>query len=234
MPKRLKKAKEFLLEVFFPKMCLVCGKEDKKWVCFACDMKLKPKSLDACPICLKTNDSFLCVTCKNESSLSSLTYCFSYEDKRIARLVHALKYQNIQNLSEFFARKMFEKISYYPFGENWIIVPVPLHWQRMNERGYNQAELIAKHLGAFLKIRVETTSLFRTRYTKTQTKFSKEERAKNLAGSFQVKNPQNVKGKNILLLDDVATTLATLEACADALKAVGAKNVWATTVARAE
>lgn len=234
MSERLKKAKEFLLEIFFPKMCLVCGNEDANWVCAPCNTKLQPKSLKSCPICLKTQDSFLCSPCRQKTPLSSLTYCFSYEDKRISRLIHAFKYQNIQELSEFFAQKIFQKISYYPFSQDWIIVPIPLHWQRKNERGYNQAELIACDLSKLLKVPAETMALTRKRYTKTQTQFSKEERSKNLTNSFFVKDPEKVQNKNILLLDDVATTLATLETCATELKNAGAQNIWAVTIARAE
>lgn len=129
---------------------------------------------------------------------------------------------------------MFEKISYYPFNTDWIIVPVPLHWKRVNERGYNQAELIAQNLSRLLTISYAPEAMQRIRYTKTQTQFNKEARSKNLVGSFQVQQPKEILNKNILLIDDVATTLATLEACANALKNVGARNIWGFTVARAE
>lgn len=234
MSERLKKAKEFLLELVFPKACLVCSKEDPAWICTSCHLALTPKTLRSCPMCLATAEPFLCSPCRSTTSLSSLTYCFSYEDKRIARLIHALKYQNIQALSQFFAQKIFQTISYYPFNNDWVIVPVPLHWQRKNERGYNQSELIAQELSPLVQLEVETQALIRTHYTKTQTKFSKEERKKNLLESFAVKFPEKIKNKNILLLDDVATTLATLETCAETLKKSGAQNVWAVTIARAE
>ncbi len=129
---------------------------------------------------------------------------------------------------------MFQKVSYYPFNDSWIIIPVPLHWQRMNERGYNQSKLISAKLAARLHITLETTALVKTHYTKTQTKFSKEERRENLAGQFAVVTQEKVMGKNILLVDDVATTLATLEICATTLKGAGATNVWALTIARAK
>lgn len=104
----------------------------------------------------------------------------------------------------------------------------------MNERGYNQSELIARKLSKLTKVPCNTTALVRRHYTKTQTQFSKEERQKNLAGQFVVMDPKKIASKNILLIDDVATTLATLETCASALKTAGAQNVWAVTIARAE
>jgi ComF family protein len=234
MSEQLKKAKDFILELIFPTICLVCGHEDKNWVCAKCDLTLAPKDQKVCPVCLKTPEKLICAACRKESPLSSLNYCYSYDDKKIARLIHALKYRNIQDLALWFAKKMQTKVSYYPFNNSWVIVPVPLHWMRLNERGYNQAELLARALSEKLHIPLANDVLIKSRYTKTQTKFSKEERAKNLLESFRIKNARHIQSKNILLIDDVATTLATLETCAEALKGAGAINVWALTIARAE
>lgn len=97
------------------------------------------------------------------------------------------------------------------------IIPVPLHPKRLRERGYNQAEVIAKGLAESMGVPVITDVLLRNVYTQTQTKKNRIERLKNMSGAFAVSNPKKVSNGHILLVDDVITTGATLETCAHAL-----------------
>jgi competence protein ComFC len=97
------------------------------------------------------------------------------------------------------------------------LIPVPLHPKKQQQRGYNQAEMWAKGLAEALGISMRTDILIRTDYTESQTKKSREERFKNVETVFAVKNPESIKGKRILLVDDVLTTGATLEACSNTL-----------------
>jgi ComF family protein len=114
-----------------------------------------------------------------------------------------------------------------------IIIPVPLHPKRLRQRGFNQASLLARRLGSALKISVDYGSLKRSRWTEPQTGLTRRQRAANVRGAFDLKAPEKVRGKGILLLDDVLTTGETVNQCVRVLKGDGgAKEVVVLTVAR--
>jgi ComF family protein len=114
-----------------------------------------------------------------------------------------------------------------------LLVPVPLSRRRLAQRGFNQAALLATRLGRRLRIRVDLGALVRTRHTPSQSStWSREQRMANVSGAFATKKANRLKDKCVCLIDDVATTGATLSACAATLKAAGAKAVDAVTVAR--
>jgi ComF family protein len=112
------------------------------------------------------------------------------------------------------------------------IVPVPLHYIRLRQRGFNQAALLAKRLGATLKISVDYSCLKRSRWTAPQTGLSRRQRAVNVKGAFELIKPEKVRGKSVLLLDDVLTTGETVNQCSRVLKKGGASEVIVLTVAR--
>ena len=113
-----------------------------------------------------------------------------------------------------------------------VIIPVPLHKRRLRERGYNQSALLAERLGAALQVPVLHHELYRNRYTMSQTRLDAQARSRNVAGAFSCAG-SGVHDRRILLVDDVCTTGATLNACALAIREGGAQSVWALTVARA-
>ena len=113
-----------------------------------------------------------------------------------------------------------------------MIVPVPLHYRRLRQRGFNQASLLARRLGSLLRIPVDYSSLRRTRWTEPQIGLSRNQRAANVKGAFSLKAMEKVKGKGVLLLDDVLTTGETVNQCARVLQDGGAREVVVLTVAR--
>ena len=113
-----------------------------------------------------------------------------------------------------------------------VIMPVPLFSKKYRERGYNQSELLAQSLAEELLIPLDKTSLKRTRNTVSQTTLGRKGRLENMTGAFVCRNPKAVYRKTVLLIDDVATTGAILEGCAQALTRAGAKKVLAYTFAR--
>jgi ComF family protein len=115
-----------------------------------------------------------------------------------------------------------------------LVVPVPLHPRRLAERGYNQAALLAAVVAHELGAPLAARALTRTRHTPRQARLDRANRLANVAGAFQVRTPAHVRGRRVVLVDDVATTGATLVACADALRRAGAASVTALVVARAE
>ena len=113
------------------------------------------------------------------------------------------------------------------------IVPVPLHYRRLRQRGFNQASLLARRLGSLLQLPVDYSNLKRTRWTEPQIGLSRKQRAANVKGAFSLKARQKVEGKGILLVDDVFTTGETVNQCVEVLKnAGGAREVVILTVAR--
>jgi ComF family protein len=115
-----------------------------------------------------------------------------------------------------------------------IVVPVPLHAGRRRERGFNQAELIARNAMKLLpeRLQLAKTVLIRRRATQSQVGHTREERLENLRGAFRVADSARIEGRNVIVVDDVMTTGATLSECARVLKRAGAEQVWAATVAR--
>jgi ComF family protein len=112
-----------------------------------------------------------------------------------------------------------------------VLVPVPLHQKRLKERGYNQSQLLARELGKFITLPVVDDCLIRQRYTTSQARTpSVKERQSNVANAFICRD-QRLQAKQVLLIDDVTTSGATLNACASALKAAGASSVWGLVLA---
>ncbi len=116
--------------------------------------------------------------------------------------------------------------------QNLHIMPVPLHPRRVRERGYNQSLLLAEGIAKSLGAEIDFLSLRRTRYTKPQTELGSEERSRNVRRAFSVHNRDKVKGKSILLVDDVATTGSTLNECARVLRKAGCREVFCLVLAR--
>jgi ComF family protein len=145
--------------------------------------------------------------------------------------IHALKYKNMRSLAPFLGQMLVETYEAEALPAD-VLVPVPLHRRRLRERGYNQSSLLAKYVGQVTGLPVSTTSLRRVRYTISQTQLNAEERVHNVSGAFLCSR-EDVGDRQVLLIDDVCTTGATLEACSVALYDGGARSVWALTVARA-
>jgi ComF family protein len=115
-----------------------------------------------------------------------------------------------------------------------LVVPVPLHPRRLAERGYNQAALLAAHVAAELGAPLAARGLTRLRHTEQQAQLTRGDRLSNTAGAFRARAPDRVRGRAVVLVDDVATTGATLEACRAALLLAGAASVTCLVVARAQ
>jgi len=141
------------------------------------------------------------------------------------RLLHLLKYRGNKEVGLYFGRRIAEDIMDSPrFGDIDVIVPLPLHLKKQRSRGYNQAEVISTGLAEKLKLPVVTNAVNRKRRTTTQTHMNRIDRWGNMEGKFELTRPQYLAGKHVLLVDDVITTGATLEACgAEILKAEGCR-----------
>jgi ComF family protein len=149
----------------------------------------------------------------------------------LRQAVHALKYENIASLATPLASIMAGAWRRGSLPQTDLILPVPLHTRRQAERGYNQSTLLARSLGHSVGVPVNEHILVRQRATRPQVGLDQSARQRNVAGAFACQG--RVAGKTLVVLDDVCTTGATLEACADSLRAAGAASVWGFTLARA-
>ncbi len=237
--KALKKTKRFILDTLFPIHCLNCGRPDA-WLCESCLEQIKPLPFQVCPKCenIMTEGGKVCRWCKKDYPLKALVVATKYQEKNISKLVHLYKYNFIAGLNiplgKIIIRSLIKNNIIIPD----VIIPVPLHPRRLRWRGFNQsqllAEFIAENLMPGLKIPVANDLLFRKKYTPPQMTIKNyAERRKNLSEIFGIENPALIKGKKILLVDDVATTGTTLEECARILRQNDAR-VFGAVIARQE
>lgn len=233
---------KLLLHFFLPRTCFACG-GDLPWnakepLCASCSSRLTEPGPHICKRCgtvLKYGGAH-CFACRGskerEYKCRVIRSAFKFNPSSRA-LVHALKYARADYLARYMGEQMAAHYKNYPeLAEAEMVVPVPLFPKRNRTRGYNQSELLAKNFAPRVGLTADTKSLVRIKNTVSQTTLGRMGRLANMKGAFACKNPAAVKGKTVLLIDDVATTGATLEGCAAALKAAGAKKVMAYTFAR--
>lgn len=238
------KMRDFVLDLFFPIECLGCGKEGK-WMCKACLNKLPFNSFQLCPVCKKTDRyGRVCPGCAAETSLDGVMSPMSYENILIAKAIKTFKYKFIIGIKHHLADIAISYIENMILNSkndmpgmlaklnDHIVIPVPLHRKRKRWRGFNQSEEIAELFAAYFNIKLDSSSLIRTKNRPPQADLKGAERRKNLKDCFEVKNPGSIKDKAIILIDDVFTTGSTLNECAKALKAAGAGEVWGLIIAR--
>jgi ComF family protein len=222
---------ETALNLFFPKRCVGCGKEGF-FICATCYRSISPIIPPVCPLCGKPQASgLLCPGCLGwQSEIDGIRSPFRFEGV-IRQAVYQLKYRNLRALAPMLAVLLGNYINKYPVpGE--ILVPVPLHKIRVRERGYNQSYLMAKELGKFCGLPVDDKCLIRAKYSLPQARTTNvDERRNNVSGAFICRDGR-LTGRKVILIDDVSTSGATLNACAAALKGVGAESVWGLTLAR--
>jgi len=222
---------ELAVESFFPRRCVGCGKVGS-FICPQCLGKLPRLLPPLCPNCGRSQASgIVCPSCrKRQTEIDGIRSPFRFDDV-IRKAIHQLKYRNLKAISPCLAELLAEYLGSNPLpGE--ALVCVPLHPRRLRERGYNQSSLLARELGNRMDLPVIEDCLIRVKQAQPQVRaFDVEERRRNVADAFVCRD-EKVSGKQIILIDDVCTSGATLESCAAALKNKGATSVWGLTLAR--
>lgn len=223
------------IDALFPPRCAICGEiVDKKGnICEACGLKVRYIVSPFCMICGKALDSEereLCQDCNRKShEFRRGVAAFAYT-KELKASMYQFKYNNKREYASFYAGSLAALKGHII--KSWqpeVLMPVPLHRKRYKKRGYNQAALIARELGNLLGIPVDEHSLVRTVNTAPQKTLDDKQRAKNIKNAFQVRN-NIVQYKKAVLVDDIYTTGATLDACAAVLKRAGVQQVYFVSV----
>ena len=237
-----------LIDIIYPPRCHICGRfvsadEDRvssHHLCDDCLADLTPITHPICTVCglpfsTRKGEDHLCENClRKRPYYDSVRAPYRYSGplvEAIQRFKYGSETQLISSLGTLlssFAKELVPN----PLTPDFLTVPVPLHMRRLRERGFNQSLLLAKVVATDLGTQLDYLSLVRIRHTRAQTGLRKEERRKNVKDAFCIIYPEIIKGKKILLVDDVFTTGYTLNECARTLKKSGAMVVICLTLAR--
>lgn len=221
------------LRMLYPKTCCFCGQVSLEELCPECAKKVEYIEEPRCKKCgrpVRYKEQEYCHECQKR--------VFHYEQGKsiwlhkqpVSGSIYQFKYHNRRIYGEFYAKEMYRLLGRYV--REWgidVIIPVPLHKKRKRVRGYNQAEIVAKHLGKMLEIPVDTKAVIRKRYTKPQKELSDKERKQNLQNAFQTVGDVS-KYKNVLLIDDIYTTGSTIDTIAQILMKEGVSKVCFLTI----
>lgn len=227
--------KERFLDLLFPLQCHGCGREGAL-LCKECadSVPLLPPSCIGCGALALDPLGATCRACRRDFYVSVFYAPFSFSHGKIRDVICAFKYKRIRYGADPLFGRAIAGISHYRLfpPRDALVIPVGLHPARERTRGFNQAVFIAEAFADFFALLCEPRLLMRVRNTAPQVTLSEHERRDNMARSFRVRDQRAVTGRVCLLIDDVKTTGATLNAAAQALQEAGARAVWAFALAR--
>ena len=220
-----------IVDFFFPRSCVGCGKGGD-FICARCRSNLPYLPDSVCTKCGKPISGYdVCPSCKSSRvTIDGIRSVFRF-DGVIRKAIHVFKYSHVKALVDPFAELLYTYLLAHPL-QGAILVPVPLHRDRLKARGYNQSALVARKLGIYMNFPVSEDCLIRIKNSIPQVQtMNGEERTRNVADAFNCRDGR-LQGKYVILVDDVCTTGSTLDACAVALKKSGVSSVWGITIAR--
>lgn len=218
--------------------CNVCGKEminpSKSGLCPDCEKNLRYNDGDICLVCGRphSSETDYCLECQNNERVFEFSRSPLIYDGIAKDLIWKFKFFNARYLAKYFCQLMADTYNKFPYKTD-VVVSVPISKSRLITRGYNQSELLAKGLSNMLGLDFQPDGLVKIKDTPDQVGLTKAERMENLDKAF-VANKEIVKGKNVLLIDDVLTTGSTANECAKSLLKVGATNVQVLVIATVE
>ncbi|MGE5110751.1 MAG: ComF family protein [Acidobacteriaceae bacterium] len=238
-----------LYSALFPSDCRLCSAPlntvSRLPVCDACVNAIETMPEPHCRACgdlipagFQDQHDF-CPDCAFEAPPFERAAAYGPYTNGLRELIHLLKYEKVKPAAKLLGRMLAETIGTLDLLGEIIIIPVPLHASKLRQRGFNQSELIAKealrHLHGYsdASFTLEVAVMKRRRDTPSQVGMTREERAENLRGAFGITTRSKVRDRQVLLVDDVLTTGATVSECTRVLRRAGAQRVWVATVARA-
>jgi ComF family protein len=235
---------EGFLELLYPRRCLICKARllnqasVDNLVCAACWSRVKKNPPPFCHCCgrhldVRRSVKNLCWGCFRRTFAFDRAFCPCLYEGVLKELIHQFKYGQKDYLGKLLTRHMIDFIKEYRMPIEYVdmVVPIPLAAGRLRDREFNQARILARCLAEEFDVRLIDNALVRSRMTQSQTELSQDKRLTNIQGSFAVKNAQAIKGRNLLVVDDVLTTGATVSEAAAVLKKAGAGIVFVMTLA---
>ncbi len=221
-----------LLDLFYPRLCVACGQNRPSGdacFCLPCRLKLRPTDHH-----LHAENEFTQRFWGTTPVQAGAALFYFQKKSPVQRALHQLKYKNQPEIGLQLGREMGRRLAQSElFQQVDVIVPVPLHPKKARARGYNQSEKFAEGIAEIWGKRLETQALVRQIFSKSQTTMHRSERFANTESAFQVKLPKRLAGKNILLVDDVLTTGATLENCGKLILEIPGTRLFLATIALA-
>ena len=227
----------FFLDLIFPKECSGCGREGV-WLCQKCFSSVKLRQTQFCLECKQeTNFGKFCPRCALNYNLDGTLIACHYEQKIVEKMIETFKYSFVKDLYKDLG-KLLSLFLNDLLNKKWqtfnvkksLIMPVPLSTFRKRWRGFNQAEFLARLIAKNFNLDLSVNELIRIKHIKPQVKLNKAQRENNIKNCFNW-NACDLAGRQIILIDDVATTGATLNECAKVLKLHGAGKVWGLVLA---
>lgn len=219
-----------VMDIFYPRRCVICDRAlpvKEQFVCSACSDLLEYTGENYCMKCgrpVKEGEEY-CSACKEKKTFYQSGRSLFLYNAAIRESISRFKYYGRQEYAAFYAKAMYQT-----YGE-WMkalrpdaLIPVPIHRRRYRERGFNQAEILAKELGKYSEIPVLTEYLIRVKHTLPQKELSEKERLKNLHQAFSVRSGSQQLYKNlncVIIIDDIYTTGSTIDMCASVLRKEG-------------
>lgn len=230
LPQPLQLALKQLQHSLLPGSCLLCGSDSEALLlCRACNADLPSLPAQRCPQCSEqTTHGERCGACLKEPPTFEKTLAIFRYEFPVDRIIHAFKYGHQIAVAEWAAELIAHQIE---AAEYDLLIPMPLHPERLRERGFNQSVEIARRIASKKKLLLDSLSLIRRRATQSQAELPMKERASNVRGAFECKT--DLSTRRILLIDDVMTTGATLREAARVVKLHGAAQIHIAVVARA-
>lgn len=219
-----------ILNLFYPRVCSACGEpllKGEETVCLKCRHTLPKTGYELNP------DNPLAQMFHGRVRFHAVTACFFFaKSGKVQHLIHELKYKGNKEAGVFLGRQIGETIKEAPLFQGIdFLIPVPLHPKREKQRGYNQSLMIAQGIHEMTNFPIGEKYLLRAKYTETQTHKTADERHKNVKDIFELHHAEELQGKHLLLIDDVLTTGATLEACSRQLEHIPGITISVATAA---
>jgi len=234
------------ISFFLPADCLICGKSleplNRSFICGYCWGKVKWLTPPYCSICgrplpseydCSDNSSFLCGECQVHPPYFKKAFIPTLYQGVMKEAIKLFKYKGKIGISRGLTKitRIYFDHSRFSLPELDLVIPIPLHRRKLKERGFNQAEIIAKFIAEYLNLNLVGDGLIRVRFTNSQTQLKREERLTNIKGAFKIKREERFKRKRVLLVDDVYTTGVTLNEAAKEIKKTKAE-VYVFALAR--
>lgn len=225
----LRRLESSVLDLLFPSRCVGCGSPGS-WLCPDCRQAIALILPPFCPRCGRPADRREpCSLCRHSPPALDGIRSVAYHEGALREAIHRFKYRNGRGLAGPLGELLANYVVEHSLPAD-VLVPVPLHPARLADRGFNQAALLAGEMGQHLGVPVVADSLLRVRHTRQQVGLNAEERRVNVADAFACRDDR-LAGRRVLLIDDVYTTGATLDACGLALATAGTTSAWGLTLA---